>query len=98
MEPQRIEDRLAGHHLLVTGSTGFLAKAFVEKLLRAVKTIGGIHLLVRTRPDGATAKQRAMREVLSSRAFDRLRASLGDGFTRLCEEKIHVVAGDLTKD
>ncbi len=96
--PQRIRDRLAGHHILVTGSTGFLAKAFVEKLLRAVDTIGGIHLLVRTRPGGASPRQRVMREVLSSRAYDRLRASLGEGFARLCEEKIHVLAGDLTKE
>lgn len=97
-EPQRIRDRLAGQHILVTGSTGFLAKAFVEKLLRAVDTVGGIHLLVRARSGGTTPKQRVMREVLSSRAFDRLRASLGDGFHALCEEKIHVVGGDLTEE
>ena len=94
--PQRIRDRLAGHHLLVTGSTGFLAKAFVEKLLRAVDTIGGIHLLVRAKSDGTTVRQRVMREVLGTKAFDRLRASLGDGFNRLCEEKIFIVQGDLT--
>ncbi|MGB2986737.1 MAG: AMP-binding protein [Phycisphaerae bacterium] len=96
--PQRIRERLAGHHILVTGSTGFLAKAFVEKLLRAVDTIGGIHLLVRVRSDGTSARHRVMREVLGSRAFDRLRASLGEGFARLCDEKIHVVGGDLTKE
>ncbi len=96
-QPQRIRDRLAGHRVLVTGSTGFLAKAFVEKLLRAVDTLGEIHLLVRTRSDGTSPRQRVMREVLSSRAFDRLRASLGEQFTRLCEERIHVVGGDLTQ-
>ena len=94
---QRIRDRLAGHHILVTGSTGFLAKAFIEKLLRAVDTIGGIHLLVRARSDGTSPRQRVMREVLGSRAYDRLRASLGEGFARLCDEKIHVIGGDLTK-
>jgi thioester reductase-like protein len=30
--------------------------------------------------------------------FDRLRASLGEGFARLCDEKVHVVAGDLTRE
>ncbi|MGD2107795.1 MAG: AMP-binding protein, partial [Phycisphaerae bacterium] len=97
-EPQRLADRLAGHHVLVTGSTGFLAKAVVEKLLRAVQTVGGIYLLVRVRSDGTTPQQRAQREVFSSRAYDRLRASLGERFARLCEEKIHVVGGDLTKE
>ena len=57
-QPQRIRDRLAGHHILITGSTGFLAKAFVEKLLRAVDTVGGLHLLVRPRSGGKTADMR----------------------------------------
>ncbi len=46
---ERIADRLRGRHLLVTGSTGLLAKVFTEKLLRCVPEIGGIHLLVRRR-------------------------------------------------
>lgn len=96
-QQQRIRDRLAGHHILLTGSTGFLAKAVIEKLLRAVDTIGGIHLFVRARLDGRSAGQRVAREVIRSRAFDRLRASLGEGFQKLWNEKIHVVAGDLTK-
>ncbi|MCH7701461.1 MAG: AMP-binding protein, partial [Planctomycetes bacterium] len=37
--------------------------------------------------------------VLGSSVFDRLRASLGpDAFARLCEEKIHAIAGDLTRE
>ena len=95
---ERIRDRLAGQHLLITGATGFLAKAFVEKLLRSVDTVGGLHLLVRPRADGASPRDRVNKEVLRSRVFDRLRASLGEGFARLCEEKIHVVSGDLTRD
>lgn len=93
---KRIRDRLAGQHLLVTGSTGFLAKVFVEKLLRAVDTVGGIHLLVRSRSDGTSAAHRVKQEVLRSSVFDRLRAALGDRFARLCDEKIQVVDGDLT--
>ncbi len=97
-QTRRIRERLRGQHLLVTGSTGFLAKAFVEKLLRSVDTIGGIHLLVRPRPDGTSPRQRVYRDVLGSRVYDRLRASLGDRFARLCEEKIHVFGGDLSRD
>ncbi|MBI4719051.1 MAG: AMP-binding protein [Planctomycetes bacterium] len=96
--PGRICDRLAGRHLLVTGSTGFLAKALVEKLLRSVPTLGGIHLLVRPRSGGAQPEQRVVRDVLGSRVYDRLRAGLGDRFAALCAEKIHVVPGDLTKE
>lgn len=93
----RIADRLAGRHILVTGSTGFLAKVFVEKLLRSVENIGGIHLLVRSRSGGLTATSRVRRDVLGSRAFDRLRARHGEGFEKLCADKIHVVDGDLTR-
>ena len=95
---ERIHERLAGQQILITGSTGFLAKVFIEKLLRSVDTIGGIHLLVRHRPGGATSDQRVARNVLGSHAFDRVRAALGDDFTRLCAEKVHVVSGDLTKE
>jgi len=94
----RIRERLAGQHLLLTGSTGFLAKVFVEKLLRSVDTVGGIHLLVRPRSDGTSPRQRVTQDVLRSSVFDRLRASLGERFTRLCEEKIHVIGGDLTQE
>ncbi|MFQ5414063.1 MAG: AMP-binding protein [Phycisphaerae bacterium] len=94
---ERIRDRLAGHHILVTGSTGFLAKVFVEKLLRGVDTIGGIHLLVRRRPGGPAPQQRVVRDVLGSNAFNRLRAMRGDAFDELCDAKVHVVGGDLTK-
>lgn len=94
----RLRDRLYSAHLLVTGSTGFLAKVFVEKLLRSVDSIGGIHLLVRPRSDGASPRDRVMKEVLGSRVFDRLRASLGGRFAQLCDEKVFVVAGDLTRD
>lgn len=94
----RIRDRLAGRHILITGSTGFLAKVFVEKLLRDVETVGGLHLLVRPRSDGRPADQRVFKEVLGSSAFDRLRAMLGDAFEDLCREKIHIISGDLTRE
>ncbi len=93
----RISESLAGQHILVTGATGFLAKAFIEKLLRSVETIGGIHLLVRPRAGGRSPRERVEREVLGSPAFDRLRATMGDRFQRLCDEKLHVVGGDLTE-
>jgi long-chain acyl-CoA synthetase len=94
----RIRERLAGQQILVTGSTGFLAKVFVEKLLRSVETIGGIHLLIRSRPDGGTASHRARAEVLRSSVFDRLRAALGERLAALWEAKVHVVDGDLTRE
>ncbi len=93
--PVRIRELLAGRHLLVTGATGFLARAFVEKLLRAVDTVGGIHLLIRPGKDGLSPHDRLKRDLLSTPAFDRLRAARGSAFDSLCREKLHVVPGDL---
>jgi long-chain acyl-CoA synthetase len=94
----RIADRLRGRQLLVTGSTGLLAKVFVEKLLRSVPEVGGIHLLVRGLADGTSSAERLQKEVLGSSVFGRLRASLGPRFESLAAEKIRVVSGDLTKE
>lgn len=96
--PARVRDRLAGEHILLTGATGFLAKIFVEKILRSVETIGGLHLLVRPKSDGTPPEQRVKHDVLRSSAFDRLRAAHGERFEALCREKIHVVGGDLTHE
>ncbi|MEE9295473.1 MAG: AMP-binding protein [Phycisphaerae bacterium] len=95
---RRIRSRLAGEHILVTGATGFLAKVFVEKLLRAVPEIGRIHLLVRPRSDGTSAGHRVGREVFGSNAFDRLRAAWGPSFEDRWREKVSVVSGDLTHE
>ena len=97
-EPTRLRDRLAGQHLLITGATGFLARAFVEKLLRSLDTVAGVHLLVRPRSDGTTAEERLQRDVLGSSTFNRLRAAQGAAFDELCREKVHAVSGDLTRE
>ncbi|MCO6436835.1 MAG: AMP-binding protein [Phycisphaerae bacterium] len=96
--PERLRDRFAGQHLLITGSTGFLAKAFIEKLLRALEDVGGLYLMIRPRSGGAPPERRLQREVLASHAFDRLRAALGERFAERCRQKIHVVPGDLSRD
>ncbi len=95
---QRIADRLAGESIFVTGSTGFLAKVFVEKLLRAVPEIGQLFLLIRPRGDGVGAEHRARREVFGGNAFDRLRAAWGPGFDEKIAERVTVISGDLTLD
>jgi len=97
-KPVRVRDRLAGEHILLTGATGFLAKIFIEKILRSVETVGGLHLLVRPKPDGTSPLQRVHQDVLRSSAFDRLRAAHGERFEALCRDKIHVVPGDLTHE
>ena len=70
-----IAEALAGKRLFVTGSTGFLGTALVERLLRAAP---GCELTLLIRPGRrATAAQRARRELFRNDAFDVLRAEAG---------------------
>src|SRR5207249_8257682 len=93
-----IEEAIAGRTLLVTGTTGFLGKSVVEKLLRALPQVGRIHLAIRSsarRP----ARDRVEREVLASPAFRRLKKDMGeDAFRRLAAEKLSVMELDLGVD
>ena len=95
-----IRKTFAGAGVLLTGSTGFLAKAVAEKLLRDLPEIGQIYLLIRPRvkADGSRVdpRERLRDEILRNSAFGRLREKFGDGFQAYCESKITCVTGDLT--
>jgi len=94
-----IAESLAGKRLLVTGSTGFLGTALVERLLRAVPDCEVV-LLVRA-GRRSTAAQRVQREVLRNDAFDRLRREInaaGDDFDAMAARRVTVVAGDVGTD
>jgi HAD superfamily hydrolase (TIGR01490 family) len=92
-----IADALAGRRILVTGSTGFLGTALVERLLRSVP---GCELVLLIRPGKRSSVDRRLeREVLKNNAFDRLRAELGaDGFRDECARRVQAVAGDVSSD
>jgi HAD superfamily hydrolase (TIGR01490 family) len=92
-----IAEQLAGRRVLVTGSTGFLGTALVERLLRSVPDV---ELVLLVRPGRrSTAEQRIRREVLRNDAFDGLRASIGaEAFDELTERRVRVLAGDVGHD
>jgi alcohol-forming fatty acyl-CoA reductase len=96
--PTVIRDAIAGKTLLVTGTTGFLGKSVVEKILRDIPQVGRIYMAVRSSARRQAA-DRVEREVLASPAFRRLKEQLGeDGFTRLTSEKLAVLELDLGRD
>ena len=66
-----IAESLAGKRIAITGSTGFVGTALVERLLRCVPDCSLV-LLVR---DGkrTSAAERVRKELLKNDAFDRLR-------------------------
>jgi long-chain acyl-CoA synthetase len=97
----RIQEYFAGKTVLVTGATGFLGKALVEKMLRSLPDLRRLYLLIRPKERGnrsVTAEQRFRDELLKSTIFDRLRRELGDRFDDHIDSRIAVIAGDLTDD
>ena len=93
-----IAEALDGKRLFVTGSTGFLGTALIERLLRAVP---GCHVTLLIRSGRrSTAAQRAAREVFRNDAFDVLRDQLGGqkALDALVAERVEVVAGDVGRD
>jgi alcohol-forming fatty acyl-CoA reductase len=91
-----IAESLAGKRIAVTGSTGFLGTALVERLLRSVPDC---ELVLLVRPGRrATGVRRVQREILRNDAFDTLRAHWGDEFDDKCDQRISVVEGDVSTD
>ena len=80
----------------MTGATGFLGTALVERLLRSVP---GCRIAVLVRPTRRLgASERARREIVRNDCFDRLRSELGDAFEQMVADRLTAVAGDVSSE
>ncbi|CAL5436261.1 unnamed protein product [Camellia sinensis] len=86
---------LENRTILVTGGTGFLAKIFVEKILRVQPNVKKLYLLVRA-ADAKSASQRLQTEVIAKDLFRVLREKLGANLNSFIAEKVTPVPGDIT--
>ncbi len=92
-----IREALSGRRIAITGSTGFLGTALVERLLWAVPDCELVLLIRAGR--SSTVERRAARELFKNDAFDRLREQHGkEGFAELLERRVQVVQGDVSSD
>ncbi len=92
-----IAEQLAGKRIAITGSTGFLGTALVERLIRSVPECELV-LLVRPGKRSSPA-ERARREIFRNDAFSRLLADRGkDPFWAEIERRVTVIAGDISSD
>ena len=91
-----IAESLAGRRVAITGATGFLGTALVERFLRSVPGCELV-LVVRGGRRSSPAK-RARREIFGNDAFRRLRSELGDSFDDEIERRVQVVGGDVAVD
>ncbi|KAH8394392.1 hypothetical protein KR222_001129 [Zaprionus bogoriensis] len=69
-----ISEAFKDQEIFVTGGTGFVGKALIEKLLRSCSTLSKIYVLIRPKK-GVPVEQR-LEKVLASKLFERLRGEL----------------------
>ncbi|KAG2577539.1 hypothetical protein PVAP13_6NG104300 [Panicum virgatum] len=83
-----------GKSILITGSTGFLGKVLVEKILRVQPDVKKLFLLIRA-ADIESAKHRVATEVTGREIFQVLKQKHGDKFDDFIQEKVCPLAGDI---
>lgn len=95
--PLSVQTALSGKRVLLTGTTGFLAKVVLEKIIRAVPHVGRVTLVLRGNRNCRTARERFEREIATSSIFDKLREEQPAYLARFFEEKIECVTGEITE-
>ncbi len=97
-----IAEQLDGKRIAITGSTGFVGTALVERLLRGAP---GCELVLLIRGGKRGAPERARREIFKNDCFDRLRSEHSVGpagtvetFDEMIARRIQTINGDVSTD
>jgi fatty acyl-CoA reductase len=104
-----IAEQLANKRIAITGSTGFVGTALVERLLRCVPDCTLVLLIRPSKRHDPT--ERARREIFKNNAFDRLKAELKDAslhppradgtvetFDEMVARRVVAIGGDVSTD
>ncbi|WRX32110.1 Fatty acyl-coenzyme A reductase [Theobroma cacao] len=97
MESGSVLQFLDNKSIFVIGATGFLAKIFVEKILRVQPNVKKLYLLLRAE-DSKSATQRFHNEIIGKELFKVLKEKWGNNFNSFISEKIAVVPGDISHE
>ncbi|MCD7452731.1 hypothetical protein HAX54_017950 [Datura stramonium] len=95
MELTSVLTFLENRAILVTGATGFLAKVFVEKILRVQPNVKKLYLLLRAQDNNA-ALQRFNTEAVAKDLFKLLREKYGANLNTLISQRTTIIPGDIT--
>ncbi|XP_022744361.1 fatty acyl-CoA reductase 2-like [Durio zibethinus] len=85
---------LRGKQFFITGSTGFLAKVLIEKILRTVPDVGKIFLLIKAKNKEA-AMERLKSEIINAELFKRLQQTYGNNYQNFMLSKLVPVVGNV---
>ncbi len=88
---------LAGKNVLISGTTGFVGKVVLEKVLSSVPSIGKIYLLIRGNRTYPTAEKRFANEIAQSSIFETLKAKDPQHFQEFCDDHLCFVSGEMTE-
>ncbi|KAH9659971.1 Fatty acyl-CoA reductase 3 [Citrus sinensis] len=97
MELGSVVEFLENKTILVSGVTGFVAKVFIEKILRVQPNVKKLYLLVRA-ADTDSAALRFQNEVLAKDVFNVLKEKWGTRLNSFISEKITFVPGDISSE
>ncbi|XP_010559064.1 PREDICTED: fatty acyl-CoA reductase 6, chloroplastic-like [Tarenaya hassleriana] len=93
----RVVSFMKGKNYFITGATGFLAKVFIEKLLRATPETGKIFLLVKA-DDQEAARKRLHDEIINSDLFELLKRTHGNSYEAFMTSKLIPIVGDISQN
>lgn len=91
-----VTKELKGKHVLITGSTGFLGKVILEKIVRTQPEIRKITLIVRSNSAQENVVERARKEILDSSVFEYIKNDDPQLFSSQLK-KIKIQVGEITK-
>lgn len=87
---------LNGKSFFITGATGFLAKVFIEKILRTAPNVDKIYVLIKAKNKEA-AFNRLKNEIINIDLFRSLQEIHGSDFQDFMLKKLIPVSGNVTK-
>ena len=86
-----VPEYYADKNVFITGVTGFLGKATIEKLLRSCPKVKGVYCLIR--PKKGQPVEERLKDVFKAQLFEKLRSEQPD-----FETKVHAIQGDVLED
>ncbi|MFN3200844.1 MAG: AMP-binding protein [Bradymonadia bacterium] len=97
--PLSVRGSLAGKHIFITGTTGFVGKVLLAMIIAEIPEVRRISVLVRPNRQYDSVQERFDGVVALSEPFQAIAERMGnEALERWLEERINVVGGDVTYD